>query len=475
MEIIAAHLDHGLDPDSAERAHRAVRLARQIGVEAIVELLDIDATEGGGIEAAARAARYHFLEQLRRRLGARYVLTAHHRDDQAETIVLRLRQGSGLLGLAGVQLRRGPLVRPLLGCSRQQLAAWLTRTAPDLQPLTDPTNFDLSRPRNLIRHHMLPHLDYRAGAVQDRYQAGTVQDRPGDTPGLRLARLARRLQSLRPALEEQLLDHLDCQAAMPERARPGDLSVDARSLLALPDALRPLALAALHRRAGAVYPASAAALGELERQLSAAPALSRRSPRVGCDCGEGWSWHLHDGRLHLVQQAAGGHAPAALSFFSYTTSVPGSLAVPWLSLQLRLRRGSPDEWLRCREQGAVVARLDGGVDAVTLLTTEPEPDSGNLVRARAFLELPIADGAEVTVRNRRAGDRLQPLGCSYQRRLKEILIDRRVPRELRNSLPLLCVEGQVAWVPTVTLDHRFRVTGERTLWIAEWTSATPSA
>ncbi len=452
-----------------------------MGVETRVERLQIDARHQGGIEAAARAARYRSLERLRLRLGARYVLTGHHRDDQAETVLLRLRQGSGLLGLAGVQLRRGPIVRPLLTCSRQQLATWRARVAPDLQPVTDPTNADLARPRNLIRHYVLPHLEGQAVGRNDCTRS--PPDRGLRTAlGTRLARVAQRLQAARPAIEEFLLAFVDCRgvdnrdadggAATPEEVRLGEVSIDPQRLLTLPGPLQPLALAALHRHAGAAHPASAAALGELQRQLAA---TCDRSPRIGCDCGDGWSWRLQQGRLHLVRAGEENRTPAALAFFSYTTSVPGSLAVPRLSLRLRLRRGSPDEWHRYREQGAVAARLDGGVDARALFTPRSEPEAGNLVRARAFLELPLADGAEVTVRNRRAGDRLQPLGCSYQRRLKEILIDRRVPRELRNSLPLLCVEGQVVWVPTVTLDHRFRVTGKRTLWIAEWTSATPRA
>jgi tRNA(Ile)-lysidine synthase len=54
--------------------------------------------------------------------------------------------------------------------------------------------------------------------------------------------------------------------------------------------------------------------------------------------------------------------------------------------------------------------------------------------------------------------------------LKEVLIDRRVPREERDRLPLLCVDGRIAWVPGVTIDHRFRITGETTAWVAEVTT-----
>ena len=73
----------------------------------------------------------------------------------------------------------------------------------------------------------------------------------------------------------------------------------------------------------------------------------------------------------------------------------------------------------------------------------------------------------VLVRNRRPGDRLQPLGCSRRRRLKDLLIDRRVPRRERDRLPLLVIDDEIAWVPGVTIGERFRLGGEQSVWIAE--------
>jgi tRNA(Ile)-lysidine synthetase-like protein len=86
---------------------------------------------------------------------------------------------------------------------------------------------------------------------------------------------------------------------------------------------------------------------------------------------------------------------------------------------------------------------------------------------RAGLRLPLAAGQAVTVRNRRPGDRIHPLGGRGSRRLKEVLIDRRVPRQRRDRLPLLVVDGTIAWVPGVTIAERFRLGGETTAWAAE--------
>jgi tRNA(Ile)-lysidine synthase len=87
---------------------------------------------------------------------------------------------------------------------------------------------------------------------------------------------------------------------------------------------------------------------------------------------------------------------------------------------------------------------------------------------RAALDLPLAAGEPVTVRSRRPGDRLQPFGSSHHRRLKDLLIDRKVPRVVRQRLPLLCVGGQVAWVPGITIHHPFRLREGATMaWVAE--------
>jgi tRNA(Ile)-lysidine synthetase-like protein len=91
---------------------------------------------------------------------------------------------------------------------------------------------------------------------------------------------------------------------------------------------------------------------------------------------------------------------------------------------------------------------------------------------RAGLALPLPDSGRpgrVTVRSRRPGDRLWPLGAPGSRKLKDVLIDRGVPRRQRDRLPLLCWAGEIAWVPGITIDHRFRLTGEPTACLVEIT------
>lgn len=104
------------------------------------------------------------------------------------------------------------------------------------------------------------------------------------------------------------------------------------------------------------------------------------------------------------------------------------------------------------------ARLTRGVIAPWMFEGSP---------LRAGLALPLSTGDRVEIRNRRPGDRFRPLGAAGSRRLKDVLIDHRVPRRERETLPLWIVGGRIAWVPGVTIEDRFRIGSEREVWIAE--------
>jgi len=163
--LAAAHLNHLLRNDeSAEDETFVVELCRRLGVPCEVGRAEVDqmaARSGEGLESAARSARYEFLQRTAARLGARYVVTAHSADDQAETILHRIVRGTGVRGLVGMARARtlGPaatLMRPLLGFRRAELAVYLNDLG---QPYrSDSSNHDLRYTRNRIRHELLPQL-----------------------------------------------------------------------------------------------------------------------------------------------------------------------------------------------------------------------------------------------------------------------------------------------------------------------------
>ena len=165
----AIHVDHGLHPESARWSRHCRSLARALGVPLKVVRVHVENPPGGSLEEAARTARYRALAgELRR---GEVLLTAHHQDDQLETVLLQLFRGCGLAGLAAMAPRApfgtSELLRPLLGFRRAQLAAWVG--AQGLAVSEDVSNLDERFDRNYLRRQVLPtvHARWRgvAGAV----------------------------------------------------------------------------------------------------------------------------------------------------------------------------------------------------------------------------------------------------------------------------------------------------------------------
>jgi tRNA(Ile)-lysidine synthase len=161
----AAHVDHQLHPDSASWREQCGRVAQSLQIEFVPLVVDVAADRELGPEAAARDARYAALRQILR--PNEVLLTAHHADDQLETMLLALMRGAGLRGLSGVPSVQifggGWLARPLLDFARAELEAWAR--AEKLQWLQDPSNDNTTFDRNFLRHRVLPALRERWPAV----------------------------------------------------------------------------------------------------------------------------------------------------------------------------------------------------------------------------------------------------------------------------------------------------------------------
>lgn len=146
-EVAAATVDHGLRPSAAIEAAMVATVAAQFRIPHAT--LRPSAPIAGSVQAGARAARYALLEAWRQHEALDWVLTAHHADDQAETLLMRLNRGAGVGGLAGIRAVNGHVARPLLGWRRDELAAVVA--AAGLEPADDPSNRDPRFDRTRMR------------------------------------------------------------------------------------------------------------------------------------------------------------------------------------------------------------------------------------------------------------------------------------------------------------------------------------
>jgi tRNA(Ile)-lysidine synthase len=138
FDCVAATVDHRLRPESAEEAQFVHALCGEIGVDHTI--LSLDETPEGNLSDWARNARYAALSEWMEQQRAQFLLTAHHADDQLETMMMRLNRSAGLGGLAGVRARRGKIVRPLLGWLKQELEMIVKGCG--ISAREDPSNVD---------------------------------------------------------------------------------------------------------------------------------------------------------------------------------------------------------------------------------------------------------------------------------------------------------------------------------------------
>lgn len=409
-QLIVAHLDHGLRPESAEDARRVGALAS--GLRFHTERIDVvrlAQTSGASIEEAARSARYDFLARVARAAGAPVIVVGHHADDQAETVLMHLLRGSGLAGLRGMppaaRLPGQPdlwLWRPLLFIDRAAIEAYCAAT--DLRPLHDASNADPAFFRNRLRHELLPILE-----------TYTPQIRP------RLIELAEIV-----AGDEALLD----EAAT--RAWEGlTVALDATHVQLRRDEWRALPLGLRRRTLRRAIAALRPGLRDVSfRTLEMARSVAETgSTGARAELPGGLTLSVSYGRLIL---ATPDH-DASTDYPQLLSAAPRPLAVPGA---VELAGG----W---RMTADVVAQVD-----FAAITSNRDPWTAYLA---------LEPGTGLWVRGRRPGERIRPLGLGGETKLKEVMIDRKLPAAARALWPVVVTPVHPIWLAGHVIDERARV------------------
>jgi tRNA(Ile)-lysidine synthase len=396
-----AHFNHRLRAAAEDDERFASEVAARLGLPFVAGGSDVRALARErrvSIEDAARQLRYDFLESARFRLGADRTAVGHTRDDQAETVLLRLLRGAGTRGLAAIRPRSGHVIRPLLDVARAELRGWLNER--ELAFREDESNLDLAVPRNRIRHELLPYLE--------RFSPGVA------------AVLAREADLARE--DEAVLAHAAADAARDVvTSAEGATSLDREALLALPRGLaRRVVRGVLESCSGRfigldhVGAVLELAAGEPGRRLSL-PGLSaaRRADRIVLE-------------PRTVRPAAA-QPPAMLP---RPLPIPGEVVLP--------------------EAGWAISAGTSGGRAV------PGDLAGDGPAVAVSGESLMAG---LAVRFRRPGDALRPLGLGGRKKLQDLFVDRKIPRGERDAVPLVVDAGdRIVWVVGHAVAEDFQVT-----------------
>jgi tRNA(Ile)-lysidine synthase len=386
LDLVAAHLNHrlrGAESDADEEFAR--RLATQLEIPFECRRIDIKAVaseKGLNLEDAGRRERSAFFDELRRQRRAAAIALAHHADDQAETVLMRLLRGSGMTGLSGMAHLNGRgYVRPLLGIGRAEIEAYLSGIGQDWRE--DSSNRDVAFLRNRIRHELLPLLEQYNPAIRRRLAV---------TAGLL-------------AEEESLLEQLAAQAVA-EAWQPvsGGMACSIQRLQAQPLPIR--------RR--------------MVRQVLAklAGTLERFSHR-----------HIQA----VLALADSTHPNACLT-------LPQGIGALREYGVLLLKQGgrSPENRDELVVDGPGCHRLPGG-GVLSVELSAAAPDFRTIAPDTAFFDLDRAPFPWL-VRGFRPGDRIRPLGMAGQKKVKQLFIDGKVPFDQRRRTPLLFSGGELIWV-----------------------------
>lgn len=407
LDLVVAHIDHGLRVDSAADAARVEAFACERGLPYVSRRVAVRRV--GSVEAAARDARLAALAELARESGATHVALGHTASDRAETLLLFLARGAGRRGLGSMaprQERDGLVwVRPLCELTRAQVRVFAEARA--LPFRDDPMNEELALSRNLLRAQVLPRLDALYPGVDAR-----------------LAELSEQLAGEDAFLDEEVRRRLD-----PRLGAEG-LVIAASAIERLPEALRTRALRLC------LADARGDARGLTRAHILLVQGLVRPGARSvtlpGCEVSRDGEWLRF--RTPTPTPSTAGVPPEPLACQrvlgpgAYSPRAGINFEVNLLQDEVRVQSEGP---LRPGRGRQVAGRRDEAV-------FDP-----------ATLERPL------WIRGPRPGDRIRLEGGGRQK-IFDLFTNARIPRSQRASWPILADDDEVLWVPGLRQSARGR-------------------
>lgn len=394
-ELMVAHFDHGLRPNEDEAETRFVEsLATTLSLPFETRKGNLDTGEGS-LEERARNERYRFLEEVRERYSAQKIALGHQRNDQAETVLMRLLRGSGTGGLSGIPPVRSSktVVRPILDLTRFEIESYLRERG--IPHRIDSSNLDESFLRNRIRLQLLPYLE--------NYQPRVV-----DTLA-QTADILRADHDYLEAVSEKWLETMGLAGK--------DVEVDVKALCALHEAVRKRVIRLCLRRAG----------GDLhgvgQQHVDAVDRLASGTRSQGeTRLPKGLVVRRTYDRLLFFKPGSG-----EISDYLHVLKGPGRFVI---------------EDPRCT---VLIEEWHGSFAAVK----HTSPWIGYFDADRVSYPL--------VLRNFRPGDRFIPLGMNGHKKVKDFFVDLKIPLPVRKRIPLLVQGEQILWVCGMRIDDRVKV------------------
>ena len=389
--LYAAHLNHQIRGTLAHQdALYAMTLSTKLGVRCFIKSLDVPSyakDKKMTLEEAARVLRYDMLFRLKEELGADKIAVAHNLDDQAETVMMRIMRGTGLNGLKGMEYKRPDgIIRPLMDVLKSDIETYCREN--QLNPKIDHTNLEDEYTRNKIRIHLLPY-------IQREYASNIKEILSRMANGLRedsafIENLAEgKFQTIAGVLDEDTV-RIDLELLELE-----DISIIKRII----------------RNAYKTLEGSYNGL-ETVHLDDILELIQNQKNDAKINLPKGIIADKKSNYLYITRKEI------KSSLVEYEVEIPINkvIILEELGIKIEAHRISKEK-SKMFSTGANSKSFD--VDKI----------SGKLV-----------------IRNRRNGDKIKPLGLGGTKKIKDILIDSKVPLENRNNIPIICDDEKILWL-----------------------------
>ena len=411
-KLHVVHLNHCLRPDADADAesvqHHAARLALPCTIQR-AEVPRLVKQWKLSVEAAGRKARYQFYESVCTEVSATKVALGHHRDDIAETVLMNLIRGSGATGLKGISpVRNTKFIRPLAGFTRQNIEVFLTSIG--VVPRYDVTNTDTDYLRNRIRGELIPQLtrDYNPNIK-------TGLSRTADVLGAESEYLD---IAARKAFET-------CRIQDPHKNVVLNRAKFRQYHIALQRRMLRQSVSEMLGDVSDLYFAHCEAMLKL---------VEGDAPNTVLALPNGLRFR------RAYQQLIFERKPVEMESFTYPVIIGGKTAIAILNTEITAELGDV-------ASAGTLTLPDGKFEAIF-----------DYEKLGQVFSKPSSETAPLTVRNRRQGDRFQPYGMRGTKKIKDFLIDAKVPRYERDSIPLLVCGDEILWVIGYTTSEPFKIT-----------------
>ena len=396
FSVYAAHVNHGLRGEESEGDQAFVQdLCNRLFVPLFIHRCDVRAfSEEGhmGLEEGGRLVRYGFFRSLLQEKGMTKIATAHHGDDNAETVLMRLIRGTGPLGLAGIPYQNGEVIRPFLDVSRAEIEAYMSEN--QLVYRTDSTNAHVEFTRNRVRHQLIPFIKQQFNP------------------------------NFQHTFREQIKRYKDCAAYVEDEVNKrflqltevvmGGYGFSCDELLKEP----PFIVSQLLHRVIAEIAGERETGAQAVRETEAI--LQQKKGQVSL--AKNVLAQVYNGRLYIRKEEE---------------------AKPFSRL--------------VKPFGTQEVQETGGKLFFSQVTKVP----AKVPKDTIYLELSKLKDKQLFVRSRRPGDYFYPLGMAGKKSLQDYFVDCKIPRFMRDFIPILCTEHEILWIAGMRQDARYAATKDK--------------